>query len=71
MASVVKYIVVLAMFIQIAQSISICQSVCEGTCKGCMMIAESLPGVLARVAAIVTCKTAEGVCLATCQLAGL
>ena len=71
MASVVKYIVVLAMFIQIAQSTTICQSVCEGTCKGCLMIAEGLPGVLARVAAIVTCKTTEGVCLAACNLTGL
>ena len=75
MASVVKYIVVLAMFIQTAQSdlltITICKAACEGTCNGCVKISEGLLRGLARFAATVLCKTAEGVCKDACDLAGL
>ena len=79
MASVVKYIVVLAMFIQIAQSgllaYGICQTGCNTVWVACVAAAGGTAGVstggVAVPAAIVACNAAQGTCMAACVAAGL
>ena len=79
MASVVKYIVVLAMFIQIAQSgllaYGICQTGCNGVWVACVSAAGGVAGVstggAAVPAAILACNAAQGTCMAACVAAGL
>ena len=70
MASVVKYIVVLAMFIQIAQSgimtISICPYLCEIAANACVAAATASTAGAGLAAAIIACKASEGACLYAC-----
>ena len=79
MVSVVKYIVVLAMFIQIAQSgplaYAICQTGCNTVWVACVAAAGGTAGVstggVAVPAAILACNAAQGTCMAACVAAGL
>ena len=79
MASVVKYIVVLAMFIQITQSgllaYGICQTGCNAIWVACVAAAGGTAGVstggAAVPAAILACNAAQGTCMAACVAAGL
>ena len=79
MVSVVKYIVVLAMFIQIAQSgplaYAICQTGCNTVWVACVAAAGGTAGVstggAAVPAAILACNAAQGTCMAACVAAGL
>ena len=78
MASVVKYIVMLAMFIQIAQSgaqvLGICQTGCNTLWVACVSAAGGVAGVFtggaAIPAAILACNAAQGKCMAACITAG-
>ena len=78
MASVVKYIVMLAMFIQIAQSgaqvLGICQTRCNTLWVACVSAAGGVAGVFtggaAIPAAILACNAAQGECMAACIAAG-
>ena len=78
MASVVKYIVMLAMFIQIAQSgaqvLGICQTGCNTLWVACVSAAGGVAGVstggAAVPAAILACNAAQGECMAACIAAG-
>ena len=78
MASVVKYIVMLAMFIQIAQSgaqvLGICQTGCNTLWVVCVSAAGGVAGVFtggaAIPAAILACNAAQGECMAACIAAG-
>ena len=78
MASVVKYIVMLAMFIQIAQSgaqvLGICQTGCNTLWVACVSAARGVAGVFtggaAIPAAILACNAAQGECMAACIAAG-
>ena len=78
MASVVKYIVVLAMFIQIAQSellaYGICQNGCNTVWVACVTAAGGTAGVstggAAVPAAILACNAAQGTCMVACIAAG-
>ena len=78
MASVVKYIVVLAMFIQIAQSgllaYEICQTGCNTIWVDCVAAAGGTAGAstgAVAVSAILACNAAQGTCMAACVAAGL
>ena len=79
MVSVVKYIVVLAMFIQIAQlgplAYAICQTGCNTVWVACVAAAGGTAGVstggAAVPAAILACNAAQGTCMAACVAAGL
>ena len=78
MASVVKYIVMLAMLIQIAQSgaqvLGICQTGCNTLWVACVSAASGVAGVFtggaAIPAAILACNAAQGECMAACIAAG-
>ena len=78
MASVVKYIVMLAMFIQIAQSgplaYGICQTGCNTLWVACVSAAGGVAGVstggAAVPAAILACNAAQGACMVACIAAG-
>ena len=78
MASVVKYIVMLAMFIQIAQSgaqvLGICQTGCNALWVACVAAAGGVAGVFtggaAVPAAILACNAAQGDCMVACIAAG-
>ena len=78
MASVVKYIVMLAMFIQIAQSgplaYGICQTGCNTLWVACVSAAGGVAGVstggVAVPAAILACNAAQGTCMVACIAAG-
>ena len=79
MVSVVKYIVVLAMFIQIAQSgplaYAICQTGCNTVWVACVAAAGGTAGVstsgAAVPAAILACNAAQGTCMTACVAAVL
>ena len=76
MASVVKYIIVLAMFIQIAQSGILAYAICLSTCKtawlACYTAAGGTVGISTIGLTVVTpvimaCNIAEDVCMAVCD----
>lgn len=79
MESFLKYVVVLAMFIQITQSgplaYGICQTGCNAVWVACVAAAGGVAGVstggIAVPAAILACNAAQGTCMAACVAAGL
>lgn len=78
MAFVVKLIVVLAMFIQIAQAglsaYEICQTGCNTVWVECVAAAGGTAGVstggVGVPAAILACNAAQGTCMVACVAAG-
>ena len=70
MSSVVRYIVVLAMFIQTAQSGIMTSAICQGTCAfigtTCMAAVTGGTAGAGVAAAIIYCKAAEAACLVAC-----
>ena len=71
MASVVKYIVVLAMFIQVTQSGPVSYGVCVAGCYSALGACVAAVGGVTGPAGVVACNTIFGCCVAGCSPAAV
>ena len=69
MASVVKHIAVLAMFIQVAQSGPVSYGICVAGCYSAWAAWVAAAGGVTGPAAVAACNTVFGYCVAACSSA--